>query len=81
LHPIDDAGGTAIVVVTHDEKVVPTFGRLHPIRDGSTHEEAGGGRSLRSHLDEGFSTRAEERFEGRKFRQPDCESARTTYTQ
>jgi putative ABC transport system ATP-binding protein len=32
---------TAIIVVTHDEKIIPTFKRLYHIRDGSTHEEAG----------------------------------------
>ncbi|MGE4406349.1 ABC transporter ATP-binding protein [Pseudomonas sp.] len=37
---------TAIVVVTHDEKIIPTFKRLYHIRDGVTHEEAGEGRSL-----------------------------------
>ena len=37
---------TAIIVVTHDEKIIPTFKRLYLIRDGSTHEEAGEGRSL-----------------------------------
>jgi putative ABC transport system ATP-binding protein len=37
---------TAIIVVTHDEKIIPTFKRVHHIRDGSTHEEAGEGRSL-----------------------------------
>lgn len=37
---------TAIIVVTHDEKIIPTFKRLYQIGDGSTHEEAGEGRSL-----------------------------------
>src|SRR5690606_29401101 len=37
---------TAIVVVTHDEKIIPTFKRLYHIRDGVTHEEAGEGRSF-----------------------------------
>ena len=32
---------TAIIVVTHDEKIIPTFGRLYHIRDGRTVEEAG----------------------------------------
>jgi putative ABC transport system ATP-binding protein len=36
----------AIIVVTHDEKIIPTFKRLYQIRNGSTHEEAGEGRSL-----------------------------------
>jgi putative ABC transport system ATP-binding protein len=37
---------TAIIVVTHDEKIIPTFKRVYHIRDGVTHEEAGEGRSL-----------------------------------
>ena len=37
---------TAIIVVTHGEKIIPTFKRLYQIRDGSTHEETGEGRSL-----------------------------------
>ena len=37
---------TAIIVVTHDEKIIPTFKRIYHIRDGVTHEEAGGGRSV-----------------------------------
>ena len=35
---------TAIIVVTHDEKIIPTFKRIYYIRDGVTHEEAGEGR-------------------------------------
>ena len=37
---------TAIIVVTHDEKIIPTFKRIYHIRDGVTHEEAGEGRSF-----------------------------------
>jgi putative ABC transport system ATP-binding protein len=37
---------TAIIVVTHDEKIIPTFKRIYHIRDGETHEEAGLGRSV-----------------------------------
>lgn len=37
---------TAIIVVTHDEKIIPTFKRLYHIRDGQTVEEKGEGRSL-----------------------------------
>ena len=37
---------TAIIVVTHDEKIIPTFKRIYHIRDGHTFEEAGEGRSL-----------------------------------
>ena len=32
---------TAIIVVTHDEKIIPTFERIYRIRDGRTYEEAG----------------------------------------
>jgi len=35
----------AIIVVTHDEKIIPTFRRIYRIRDGKTEEEAGEGRS------------------------------------
>ena len=37
---------TAIIVVTHDEKIIPTFKRIYHIRDGRTHEEAGEGRPI-----------------------------------
>ena len=37
---------TAIIVVTHDEKIIPTFKRIYHIRDGKTFEEIGEGRSL-----------------------------------
>lgn len=37
---------TAIIVVTHDEKIIPTFKRIYHIRDGVTHEEAGEGRTF-----------------------------------
>ncbi len=37
---------TAIIVVTHDEKIIPTFKRIYHIREGQTVEEAGEGRSL-----------------------------------
>lgn len=36
---------TAIIIVTHDEKIIPTFKRLYHIRDGRTHEEIRGGGS------------------------------------
>jgi putative ABC transport system ATP-binding protein len=32
---------TAVIVVTHDEKIIPNFRRLYNIRDGRTYEEAG----------------------------------------
>ena len=37
---------TAIIVVTHDEKIIPTFRRIYHIRDGQTVEEQGEGRAL-----------------------------------
>ena len=37
---------TAIIVVTHDEKIIPTFKRIYHIRDGKTYEESGQGLSL-----------------------------------
>jgi len=37
---------TAIIVVTHDEKILPTFKRIYHIRDGVTHEEEGEGRTI-----------------------------------
>lgn len=36
---------TAIIVVTHDEKIIPTFKRIYRIRDGRTYEEAGAGQA------------------------------------
>lgn len=39
---------TAIIVVTHDEKIIPTFKRVYHIRDGITHEEAGEGREIKT---------------------------------
>jgi putative ABC transport system ATP-binding protein len=38
---------TAIIVVTHDEKIIPTFKRIYHIRDGVTHEQTGEGQDLR----------------------------------
>jgi putative ABC transport system ATP-binding protein len=37
---------TAIIVVTHDEKIIPTFQRIYHIREGRTVEEKGEGRAL-----------------------------------
>jgi putative ABC transport system ATP-binding protein len=34
----------AVIVVTHDEKIIPTFKRIYRIRDGRTVEEVGEGR-------------------------------------
>ena len=36
---------TAIIVVTHDEKIIPTFRRIYHIRDGRTYEQAGEARA------------------------------------
>ena len=36
----------AVIVVTHDEKIIPTFRRIYHIRDGRTEEVAGEGRPL-----------------------------------
>lgn len=47
-HPVGYAKRfeTAIIVVTHGEKIIPTFKRIYHIRDGVTHEEAGEGREI-----------------------------------
>lgn len=37
---------TAIIVVTHDEKIIPTFKRIYRIRDGRTYEETGEGKQV-----------------------------------
>jgi putative ABC transport system ATP-binding protein len=39
---------TAIIVVTHDEKIIPTFKRIYQIRDGRTQETAGEGKRFRN---------------------------------
>ena len=46
LHEMARQYETAIIVVTHDEKIIPTFKRIYHIRDGKTHEEAGEGRGF-----------------------------------
>ena len=46
LHQMARQYETAIIVVTHDEKIIPTFKRMYHIRDGRTHEEAGEGRGF-----------------------------------
>ena len=46
LHEMARQYETAIIVVTHDEKIIPTFRRIYHIRDGKTHEEAGEGRGF-----------------------------------
>ncbi|MBS4096791.1 MAG: ABC transporter ATP-binding protein [Sulfuricella sp.] len=37
---------TAIIVVTHDDTIIPTFKRIYHIREGRAHEERGEGRAL-----------------------------------
>ena len=46
LHQMAHQAQTAVMVVTHDEKIIPTFRRNYHIRDGQTVEEAGEGRAL-----------------------------------
>jgi putative ABC transport system ATP-binding protein len=46
LNSMAQQAQTAIIVVTHDEKIIPTFKRIYHIRDGQTVEEQGEGRSL-----------------------------------
>ena len=46
LHDMAQRLETAVIVVTHDEKIIPTFRRIYHIRDGVTHEEAGEGREI-----------------------------------
>jgi putative ABC transport system ATP-binding protein len=38
---------TAVIVVTHDEKIIPTFKRIYHIRDGVTYEEEGQNQGVR----------------------------------
>jgi putative ABC transport system ATP-binding protein len=46
LHQMAARYQAAIIVVTHDEKIMPTFKRIYRIRDGRTIEEAGEGRAI-----------------------------------
>ena len=46
LHRLAAEYRTAIIVVTHDEKIIPTFRRIYRIRDGRAVEEAGEGRAI-----------------------------------
>jgi putative ABC transport system ATP-binding protein len=46
LNAMAKQANTAIIVVTHDEKIIPTFKRIYHIRDGETHEKMGEGRNL-----------------------------------
>ncbi|OZA22531.1 MAG: ABC transporter, partial [Hydrogenophilales bacterium 17-61-9] len=46
LNQLAQASRIAIIVITHDEKIIPTFKRIYHIRDGKTYEEASEGRVL-----------------------------------
>lgn len=46
LHQMATQFQTAVIVVTHDEKIIPTFKRIYHIRDGRTVEEPGEGRAF-----------------------------------
>ena len=46
LNQLAQAFRIAIIVVTHDEKIIPTFKRIYHIRDGKTYEETGEGKPL-----------------------------------
>ena len=46
LNQMAQQSQAAILVVTHDEKIIPTFKRIYHIRDGQTVEEVGAGLSL-----------------------------------
>ena len=46
LHRMAAQYRSAIIVVTHDEKIIPTFKRIYHIRDGRTVEERGEGRPV-----------------------------------
>jgi putative ABC transport system ATP-binding protein len=46
LHQLATQYQTAVIVVTHDENIIPTFTRIYNIRDGRTFEEAGKGQLL-----------------------------------
>ena len=46
LNPLAMQYQTAIIVVTHDEKIIPTFKRLYNTRDGQIIEETGKGLAL-----------------------------------
>ncbi len=51
IHILNEMAGhfeTAIIVVTHDEKIIPTFKRIYNIRDGKTHEEKGQAKKIKA---------------------------------
>jgi len=51
LNRLAQAYRTAVIVVTHDEKIIPTFRRIYQIRDGRTVEEHGEEREVSAVLD------------------------------
>ncbi len=46
LHEMAETSNTAVIVVTHDENIIPVFKRLYRLRDGILHEEQGEGRPI-----------------------------------
>ncbi|VAW65348.1 ABC transporter, ATP-binding protein [hydrothermal vent metagenome] len=46
LYEMAEKSGTAIIVVTHDENIIPVFKRLYLLRDGVLHQEEGEGRAF-----------------------------------
>lgn len=46
LHQMAQKARTAIIVVTHDENIIPLFKRLYQLRDGVLHEEQGEGKEI-----------------------------------
>jgi len=46
LYEIAERSKTAIIVVTHDENIIPVFKRIYRLRDGILHEEQGEGRAI-----------------------------------
>ena len=46
LHDLAERQGTAVIVVTHDENIIPVFKRLYRLRDGVLHEEPGEDRPI-----------------------------------
>ena len=46
LNQLAEKYRTAIIVVTHDDSIIPTFKRIYHIREGRAHEEQGEGRRI-----------------------------------
>ena len=45
ISPVSQRFGTAVIVVTHDEEIIPTFRRNYHIRGGHTYERVGEARA------------------------------------